>query len=217
MVQGRLLAAAAGAREAGGRRRRHLPPSAAGRLLRSWTGFARRGSGQLPLQRHRVQRPRNLHPAAAGSMSARGVGRVAPDIRSGTDDRYPSIEDAVRRCRGAGTERAAGVPVRRGLCRGRLPRRARTHPRRRPLPADAAEVLRPRSRSIQLPLGRPAAAAVRADLRQETGVRVSAGGDRHRRGRRQPVPFYLQPTLGGGQSLRSVRRLSLPRHPRAAG
>ena len=37
--QGRLLPAAAGSREAGSGRRRHLPPSAARRLLRSWTGF----------------------------------------------------------------------------------------------------------------------------------------------------------------------------------
>ena len=48
-----------------------------------------RGSRQLPLQRHRVQRPGDRHPRGRGSMFGTRVGRVAPDIAPEPTTRFP--------------------------------------------------------------------------------------------------------------------------------
>ena len=83
-------------------------------------------------------------------------GRLKPSIRSGTDDSLSLARTGLRRQRRAGFERAARLPVRRGLRRDRLSRRAGPHAFRRPLRALRAQVRRPRPRSIRLHVRRSA-------------------------------------------------------------
>ena len=111
MVRGDFSLPRLARREAGSGRRRHLPPSAAGRLLRPRTGFEQRGSRQLSLQGQRIQRPGDRHPSAV--VQLRHARRARRSRHPLGDRRHDSIDrTAVRRCAGAGTERAADLPVR---------------------------------------------------------------------------------------------------------